>query len=420
MLKKALKSSIIKNFINNCGLCTFGATVPTGLEFLAKEEIKEKIDIGDIELDQGRVYFNSKIDCLPKLHSLRSVERLFLVIKTFNDYEYSESNKNALEDLKKLAHNVAWPEIEEFWEENRKYQKSLFKKKLVPNKSKTDVVADNTDICDKHTHQNSSVEKSSHLIRFRTTANRVGKNQSITSPEAEWHFGGAIQDLTNWEVDLSSYNLEVLLTLGIDFVTVSLSLTHESLHRRNIVNFGYTTLKASIAYGMLRLCEIKPGDVVIDPMCGSGSIPIEAAHEWTDSFHVGGDKSSVALKKSHSNVKHVNSGAAVVKSPIDILQWDITNLPLASNKVDVIVTDVPFGKRLGSKMDNRTLYPSMLKEMARVCRRKFGRVCILTNDKRSMIIALGTVSNLWVLKKNLSVNVGGLRAVVYYLQRTEN
>jgi tRNA G10 N-methylase Trm11 len=38
-----------------------------------------------------------------------------------------------------------------------------------------------------------------------------------------------------------------------------------------------------------RLADIQPGDIVIDPMCGGGSIPIEAALTYPAAFHIGGD-----------------------------------------------------------------------------------------------------------------------------------
>jgi 23S rRNA G2445 N2-methylase RlmL len=54
-----------------------------------------------------------------------------------------------------------------------------------------------------------------------------------------------------------------------------IALTKESKHRRNINFFGPTTLRATICYNMLRLAQPKAGDIIIDPMCGGGSIPIE-------------------------------------------------------------------------------------------------------------------------------------------------
>lgn len=52
-------------------------------------------------------------------------------------------------------------------------------------------------------------------------------------------------------------------------------ITEKSLHRRNIVYFGPTTLRSTICYNLLRLADPKTGDVVIDPLGGGGSIPIE-------------------------------------------------------------------------------------------------------------------------------------------------
>ena len=49
--------------------------------------------------------------------------------------------------------------------------------------------------------------------------------------------------------------------------------------------------------------------------------------------------------------------------PLDIIQWDICNLPLRTGSVDIIVTDMPFGKRWGIAS----------KAAALSCR---GRVCL--------------------------------------------
>ena len=44
----------------------------------------------------------------------------------------------------------------------------------------------------------------------------------------------------------------------------------------------------------------------------------------------------------------------------------------------------PFGKRSGSKADNRVLYPKILTSMARVVKPVTGRAVLLTQDKTSM------------------------------------
>ena len=71
--------------------------------------------------------------------------------------------------------------------------------------------------------------------------------------------------------------------------------------------------------------------------------------------------------------------------PIDVAYWDATRLPLRDQSVDIVISDLPFGKRLGNKIDNRSLYFNALRELARVTKIKTGRAVLLTHDRNSMI-----------------------------------
>jgi hypothetical protein len=53
---------------------------------------------------------------------------------------------------------------------------------------------------------------------------------------------------------------------------------------------------------------------------------------------------------------------------VDGLQWDALAPCLRPASVDVLISDLPFGKRSGSKADNRVLYPATLLAMARLVR----------------------------------------------------
>lgn len=53
-------------------------------------------------------------------------------------------------------------------------------------------------------------------------------------------------------------------------------------------------------------------------------------------------------------------------SPAEVVQWDVTSLPLRDACVDAVVTDLPFGKRVGSRLENRELYPAALREVRSV------------------------------------------------------
>ena len=85
--------------------------------------------------------------------------------------------------------------------------------------------------------------------------------------------------------------------------------------------------------------------------------------------------------------------------------------------MDAIVTDLPFGKKSGSKQKNWDLYPKALMEMARVCHPQTGRVVLLTQDKKVMSRVLRD-SHLWRRKTTLWINMGGLAAGIYVLYRT--
>lgn len=90
------------------------------------------------------------------------------------------------------------------------------------------------------------------LPAYRATCNRTGTKHSFQSPQAATHFGGEINNYFGWNVDLENFDIEVVLNIDDDNVRVCVALTTESLHRRDISNFGPTTLRPTIAYGMLR------------------------------------------------------------------------------------------------------------------------------------------------------------------------
>ena len=104
--------------------------------------------------------------------------------------------------------------------------------------------------------------------------------------------------------------------------------------------------------------------------------------------------------------------------PLDIYRWDVCNLPLKSNSVDVFISDLPFGKKSGSKHENWELYPKALEEMARVCVAESGRAVLLTQDKRVMGQVLNRSAQ-WKKDVTLWINMGGLKAGIYVLSRTK-
>ncbi|XP_065498707.1 tRNA (guanine(6)-N2)-methyltransferase THUMP3 isoform X2 [Caloenas nicobarica] len=462
-----------------------GATVPTGFELTAAAEVQEKLGSASrISRDRGKIYFEVPAGALPQVHRLRSVDNLFVVVQEFKDYQFKESKEDALKDLEDLVKKLPWSDPLKVWELNNSLKKKKTKRKkhnLQRTASKEKLNEDGAEEGAAHKDvsaeedgapgtagteptsgqdteetagqapQNGEEEENEQsdakdelqagpgsetkagegkvgegdakVLKFRVTCNRAGDRHGFTSNEAARDFGGAVQEHFQWKADMTNFDVEVLLNIHNNEVVVGIALTEESLHRRNITHFGPTTLRSTLAYGMLRLCDPQPTDIIVDPMCGTGAIPIEGATEWPSCYHIAGDNNPQAVKRAANNIcsllkKNENKESTPPGIPLDIIQWDICNLPLRTGSVDIIVTDMPFGKRIGSKKKNWDLYPACLLEMGRICAPGTGRAVLLTQDKKCFAKALSRVGHIWRKAQTVWVNVGGLHAAVYLLKRT--
>ena len=84
-----------------------------------------------------------------------------------------------------------------------------------------------------------------------------------------------------------------------------------------------------------RLANIQPGELVCDPMCGGGSIPIEGALAFKQGFYFAGDFHEKAVERTKDNLKAFSNSI-----PSDGIQWDATNIPLRDNCLDVLISDL--------------------------------------------------------------------------------
>ncbi|ESO91208.1 hypothetical protein LOTGIDRAFT_105490, partial [Lottia gigantea] len=416
--------------------CDIEATVATGFEQTAREEVIEKLGF-DVRSSRGKITIRTPISQVPRILKLGTIDNCRVVIKHIRGFEFPKDQAESLQRVRELVKDIDWQHGIEVWNKIDEIPES---ERVVVTENMSKPLKAESDLSSpEKTHEPESKSEDSAKIseklqakyehdstkpKFRVTCHRVGECHKFDSTNMGANFGGAIYTYFGWNVDLTKFDIEVILNIDWDDVTVCIGLTKESLHKRLLTNFGMTTLRPTIAYNMLRLCEIKCGDVVCDPMCGSGSIPISASVSWPRAIHMCGEIYGKAIEKTQDNLVTLNEKKKSNNRrlvDLDIYQWDATRLPLRDGCVDVFITDLPFGRKFGNKMNNQKLYPLVLEELARVTRKKTGRACFITEDKRCMtkVILLIQESILWQRRKVLAINMGGIDTAVYVLHRTD-
>ncbi len=171
--------------------------------------------------------------------------------------------------------------------------------------------------------------------------------------------------------------VEFWATLLDDELILAIRLSDDRMRQRDykVAHFP-GSLRPSVAAAMAFLSEPADDDVVLDPLCGAGTILIERAHLGRYRMLLGGDRDPQALAAARENV-------GPRYQPIALRQWDAATLPLKDGEVTRIVTNLPWGRKSGSHPDNRRLYPKLLAEFRRVLA-PGGLMVLMTSETRLM------------------------------------
>ncbi|QYN34741.1 methyltransferase domain-containing protein [Pseudonocardia sp. DSM 110487] len=160
------------------------------------------------------------------------------------------------------------------------------------------------------------------------------------------------------------------LTVVDDRVTVALRIPGRPLHRRSYKAASVPgTLHPPLAAAILRVAEIGAGHVVLDPCCGAGTLPIEAA--GTGARVVGSDVDPAAV-------------AAAVANGADLpVTWSVADagaLPLRDDTVDRVVVNPPWARQVVPR-GRLAAHPHRLwREVSRVLAPS-GRIVALLPDR---------------------------------------
>jgi len=184
-----------------------------------------------------------------------------------------------------------------------------------------------------------------------------------------------------------------------DKVTLSIDTSGDGLHKRGYRSLGYAApIKETLASAMLMISRWTPGRVLIDPFCGSGTIVLEAAlmamnkapgldrdfdsQEWPNIPRqiwyrtlTEARESIIPVKEKliHGydinpeavNMANYHARQAGVSDAVHIQVRDVRELS-SKAKYGFIITNPPYGQRIGEKKENIQLYREMAKAFKRL------------------------------------------------------
>ena len=313
-----------------------------GLESVLKREI---YDLGYeiTSVEDGKVTFEGDAEAICRANiNLRTAERVLLKVGQFKAYTFTE----LFDQTKNLPWEEFIPEDGKFW---------VTKANSVNSK-----LFSSSDI--------QSIVKKAIVERLKSKY-KVG-----------W-----------FKEDGNSYPLRV--TIIKDVVTIAIDTTGNSLHKRGYrPASGKAPISESLAAALIMLTPWKKDRILVDPFCGSGTFPIEAAmiaaniapglnreftaEEWTNiipkkewynaieeandaiDMNIETDIQGFDIDEAVIRIARQNSVNAGVDKLIHFQQREVAKLSNA-HKYGFIITNPPYGERLEEKEALPAIYGAL-------------------------------------------------------------
>lgn len=310
-----------------------------GMEAVLKREITD-LGYEIVQVDNGKVTFAGDADAFARANIfLRTTERILLKVAQF----HAETFDELFEGVRAVAWERYIPEDGKFW---------VTKANSVSSKlfSPSDI---------------QRIVKKAMVERLKETYR------------------------TNWfEETGASYPLRISILK--DEVTIGLDTTGESLHKRGYRKFtAPAPVTETLASAILLLSPWKADRVLVDPFCGSGTIPIEAAmiamdmapgmnreftaEDWKDlvpkkSWYAAAEEANdrvnydielniqgYDISDEVLRMARANADLAGVADKIHLQQRDVKDFS-NPKKYGFVVSNPPYGERLSTKDEMYRLY----------------------------------------------------------------
>ncbi|RYG73576.1 class I SAM-dependent RNA methyltransferase [Lentibacillus lipolyticus] len=316
---------------------TLIATAAMGLESVVASEVRQ---LGyEVEVDNGKVIFDAPISAIPRCNLwLRSADRIKLQAGRFHAVTFDE----LFEKTKALPWESFITENGEFPVSGKSVKSELYS---VPD-------------CQ-------AIVKKAIVERLKLKYGIAGN-----LPET-----GAL-----FKIEVALHKDEAILTIDT---------SGSGLHKRGYrISQGEAPLKETLAAALILLTNWKPDYPLIDPFCGSGTIPIEAAligqniapgfnrsfaseewgwirnKYWNDAFEEVEDKADYDQPLAIMGTDIDQNMAAAAKENAmeaglgDLISWKQMNVKDLSiqNENGYLIGNPPYGKRIGNQEGAADIY----------------------------------------------------------------
>jgi 23S rRNA G2445 N2-methylase RlmL len=217
------------------------------------------------------------------------------------------------------------------------------------------------------------VEKAEGVpVSFRVTCERIGGPHAWQAPDVEYEIGGAISQIMEsygWKVRMNDYDLCIRADVVGKYIVLGTQLNvHDMTKGRFVLKYhNAVTIKSNLAYVMLRLGNLQAGGTLLDPFCGSGTIPMEALQMFHGKVSVVG--MDVSNKSAKGAMANASGNGYSEKDGVYLRRFvhaDARSLKrqVEEGSVDAVVTNLPWGVMTGQHQSGdalQTLYEVFLR-----------------------------------------------------------
>lgn len=170
------------------------------------------------------------------------------------------------------------------------------------------------------------------------------------------------------------------------------------------------SINPALAYILCSLAEVNEDDIVYDPFCGSGTIGLSAYLYFSPKKVLCSDLSGKAVDWINENAK----SASVDKKKFIVFRSNISQIKLQANSVNKIISNLPFGIRVGDHAKNMQLYEHIFRKAKNILQQD-GLLVLYTVEKK--LIEDLSKKHGFVIEKELLIEQGKLYPSIFVIRK---